>query len=87
MDTDRQALNPDHDEHLYLPVTSDNQIEIKSKHQENIHEEILTKQAALEQEQVQEPIEPRKGEYTEVYVWGDDSQGQLGLELFNKKKE
>lgn len=23
--------------------------------------------------------------YTEVYVWGDDSQGQLGLELYNKQ--
>jgi hypothetical protein len=31
VDTDRHALNPDHDEHLYLPVVSDNQIEIKSK--------------------------------------------------------
>ena len=22
-----------------------------------------------------------------MYVWGDDSQGQLGLELFNKKRD
>ena len=50
--------------------------------------EILTKQAEKQQEEVSKDApEPRSGEYTEVYVWGDDSQGQLGLELFNKKKE
>jgi alpha-tubulin suppressor-like RCC1 family protein len=65
---------------------SENQIEIKSKHQENIQEEIFAKQE-LKSEEIKSPLEPRQGEYTEVYVWGDDSQGQLGLELFNKKKE
>ena len=58
VDTDRQALNPDHDKHLHIPVVSENQIEIKSKHQENIQNEIFAKQDQ-KPEEPKSPLEPR----------------------------
>lgn len=114
VDTDRQALNPDHDVNLYQPVNSDNQIQIQSKHQVDINAQILTKQQikmqqlqkakakkensgclnlmvkqsttkkSLDQTKTSASNEPK---YTEVFVWGDDSCGQLGLELHQKIKK
>lgn len=42
VDTDRQA-NQEQDGDLYLPVNSENQIQIKSKHQGDINDQILDK--------------------------------------------
>jgi hypothetical protein len=44
IDTDREPIISNNEGELYLPVVSDNQIQINSKHQEGIVEEILTKQ-------------------------------------------
>lgn len=88
VDTDRQA-NQEDDVDLALPVNNENQIQITSKHQIDINDQILNQQKAqldklsqisgsrkrAKQSEKTKHANHSEHLYTEVFVWGSDLCG------------